>query len=304
MRRLLDRGRLDLPLPGQGGTAQRLSALLELARDDVSVARLAEAHTDAVAILAEAGRRAPADAWYGVWASEAPQTRLELRRVGGGWRLHGAKAFCSGAPLVDRALVTAWDGDTQRLVDVQVRGSDGFDIDTSGWVSPAFAATGTATIALHDVAVTDDDLVGAPGFYLDRPGFWHGALAPAACWAGGAIGLVDHVLGREPRDAHAAAHRGALDAAAWNLRTMLHRAGDEVDAAPSDRSAAHRRALVVRHLVERTATEILDRFGRVSGPRPLAFDPALSRRAAEVTLYVRQSHAEHDLATLGALSVR
>ena len=46
----------QLPLPGGGRTAERLSLIAETAREDLSLAKLAEAHWDAVAILAEAGR--------------------------------------------------------------------------------------------------------------------------------------------------------------------------------------------------------------------------------------------------------
>ena len=54
-------GRLDLPLPGSGRTRERWAVLADLAEEDLSLARLAEGHTDAIAILAElgVGRRRP-----------------------------------------------------------------------------------------------------------------------------------------------------------------------------------------------------------------------------------------------------
>ena len=61
-------------------------------------------------------------------------------------------------------------------------------------------------------------------------------------------------------------------------------------------------ALIVRHLVENTCADILTRLGRAYGPHLLAFDLDISRRYAEVELYIRQSHAERDLESLGALS--
>jgi hypothetical protein len=45
----------QLPLPGAGNTAERHSRLMQIGREDLSLAKLAEAHWDAVAILAEAG---------------------------------------------------------------------------------------------------------------------------------------------------------------------------------------------------------------------------------------------------------
>ena len=46
----------EVPLPGGGRTPERLRRLAETAREDLSLAKLAEAHWDAVAILVEAGR--------------------------------------------------------------------------------------------------------------------------------------------------------------------------------------------------------------------------------------------------------
>ena len=67
-----------LPLPGAGDTVGRHRRLMEIGREDLSLARLAEAHWDAVAILAEAGRAAVPGALYGVWAAEKPGQALRL----------------------------------------------------------------------------------------------------------------------------------------------------------------------------------------------------------------------------------
>jgi hypothetical protein len=96
----------ELPLPGAGATPLRHQRLMEIGREDLTLARLAEAHWDAVAILAEAGRRPQPGKLYGVWASEKPGEALELRSSASGMTVRGSKMFCSGAGLVDRALVT------------------------------------------------------------------------------------------------------------------------------------------------------------------------------------------------------
>ena len=70
---VLDAGLLDLPLPGRGGTAERYAALTAVGSVDLDLARLVEAHTDAVAILADLG----ADRW--------------LRRPRGGPGLRGQR---------------------------------------------------------------------------------------------------------------------------------------------------------------------------------------------------------------------
>jgi alkylation response protein AidB-like acyl-CoA dehydrogenase len=289
-------GRLELPLPGQGHTADRHAALYELGRLDLSLARLAEAHTDAAAICAEAGRLPVPGMLYGVWASDGPGSRLELsRRPDGTLRLDGAKRYCTGAPLLDAALVTAHRGDDLLLLDVRLTEA-GLAVDVGGWASPAFSATATATVSFDGVVARESDIVGGSQWYLERPGFWHGALGPAACWAGGAAGLVDAALQLNRPDPHARAQLGALQAAEWGLRAVLRQAAVEIDADPLD--AGHqgrRRALMARHLLERSCTDVLDRFGRATGPQLLAFDSLVAQRYAELTLYIRQCHGERDL---------
>jgi hypothetical protein len=82
VRRLREITKDPIPLPGGGQTAKRHRQLMEVGRENVSLARLAEAHWDAVAILAEAGCEAEPDALYGVWASEIPGQSLSLESGG------------------------------------------------------------------------------------------------------------------------------------------------------------------------------------------------------------------------------
>jgi hypothetical protein len=51
--------------------------------------------------------------------------------------------------------------------------------------------------------------------------------------------------------------------------------------------------------VDQLASDTLQRFSRAYGPHPLAMDAAMSRRCAELHLFLRQCHAERDLEALG-----
>lgn len=294
-------GRLDLPFPGQGRTADRHAALYELGRVDLSVARLAEGHIDAAAIFAEAGQALTPGLFYGVWASDGTGSRLELsRRSDGSILLKGAKRYCSGASLLDAALITAHEGDDLFLVDVRLKQA-GLVFEVGAWASPAFSATATATVNFEDVVIRKSDILGSSQWYLRRPGFWHGALGPAACWAGGAAGLVDAARQLDRLDVHARAQLGALEAAEWGLQALLRQAAAEIDADPKDvGDQSRRRALKVRHLIERLCTDMLDRFGRATGPQLLAFDGLVAQRHAELALYIRQCHGERDLESIAA----
>lgn len=296
LKRLRTTGRLTLSAPGRGETGARHQALMDLGRTDLSLARLAEAHIDAAAILDESDRRARPEAIYGVWASDGPQSRLAATAlIDGGFRLDGTKQFCSGATLVDASLVTAHSAQGILLFDVPLD-APGVKLGVSNWANPALADTDTRPVSFNGVCLPSGSLIGRPDWYLSRVGFWHGAIGPAACWAGGALALIDAAATLNRSDPHSRAQLGALLAIGWGLRALLAQAGAEIDADPGDELAdAKSRALKTRHLIERWSVEVLDRFGRATGPQLLAFDGQVARQHAALALYIRQCHAERDL---------
>jgi alkylation response protein AidB-like acyl-CoA dehydrogenase len=296
----VESGRLDLPLPGGGLTRERWALLADLASEDLSLARLAEGHADALAILSELGAETPPPATrWGVWAAQPPGPRLTARRAGGGWRLDGTKQYCSGARSCTDALVTATAADGDRLFAVSTR-----DLSPvpGTWPATGMAASDTLDIRFCGIAA---EPLGGPGSYTSRPGFAHGGAGVAACWYGGAraIGTVLRGAAAE-RDVgpHALAHLGAVDIALYTAKTALDVAAAETDADPEDHCDGGRlRALRVRALIEATSTEVMQRVGRALGAGPLCRDEAHSRRVADLTVYLRQHHAERNLAELGAL---
>jgi len=266
--------------------------------------RLAEAHADALAIRAELGAvdrpgcAPPSSVLWGVWAAEPPTARVSATRGPDGWVLDGRKAWCSGALLLDRALVTAHAGDGRRLFAIDV-------VDVTAvadtWAAVGMSASGSISVELVGVPA---EPVGGPGAYLDRPGFWHGGAGVAACWFGGALGAARTLLAATraaPRDAHALAHLGAVDALVAGMSAHLAVAAAEVDADPTG-PLARLRAARLRARIEAGATEVLDRVGRALGAGPLCLDPVQAQRAADLPVYLRQSHAERDLADLGRLA--
>ena len=293
-------GRLDLPLPGSGLTRERWAVLAGLAEEDLSVARLAEGHTDAVAILAELGASPPpTGSRWGVWAAQPPGPGLITTRTGHGWRLDGTKQYCSGARSCTDALVTAAAPDGNRLFAVS---TGDLSPVPSSWPATGMAASDTLDVEFTNISAQP---VGEPGSYTGRPGFAHGGAGVAACWYGGARGVGRTLLAAAAdRDVgpHGLAHLGAVDIALHTARSALDAAAAAIDADPADQKGGGRiRALRLRTLVEATATEVMHRVGRALGAGPLSHDEAHSRRVADLTVYLRQHHAERDLAELGAL---
>jgi alkylation response protein AidB-like acyl-CoA dehydrogenase len=292
-------GEFTLPLPGQGATPARHDALKRWGARDLSLARIAEAHTDALAILAAAGQAERPGALYGVWASDGPTARLTYSRLANGdWVLRGTKQFCSGANFLESALVTAHGEAGILLLDVTLDDA-GITPQPSAWESAAMADTATVAVDFHGIRVAATRVVGPPNWYLSRPGFWYGAIGPAACWAGGALSLIEAATNLGRKDPHSRAQVGALQSLGWALSAYLDRSGQEIDADPEDKKGEARvRALKVRHLIERACTEVLDRFGRATGPQLLAHDAHVARQHVALTLYIRQCHAERDLETI------
>jgi alkylation response protein AidB-like acyl-CoA dehydrogenase len=224
---------------------------------------------------------------------------LAASRAAGGWRLDGIKRYCSGARSCTHALVTAAVPDGTRLFALA---TDALAPVPGTWPTTGMAASDTLDVEFTDIAA---EPVGEPNSYTSRPGFAHGGAGVAACWYGGARAIGTTLLAAAAkRDVgpHALAHLGAIDIALHTTRDALEQAATEIDADPADRQAGGwRRALRVRALVEATATEVMQRVGRALGAGPLCHDEAHARRVADLTVYLRQHHAERDLAELGAL---
>lgn len=288
-----------MPVPGQGETAGRHLRLMELGREDLELARLAEAHWDAFAILAEAGRRPEPGAIYGVWASEMAGEPLVLRPAGEDFELTGTKRFCSGAGIVTHALTTVTEPQ-HCLIDIDLaQQTSCASFDETDWKIDAFSEIHTAKASFAGMRVRKDQLIGEDGWYLNRLGFWQGACGPAACWAGGGQALADYAVQQQHLDAHSLAHSGAMQAAAWSLRAALIHAGHQIDHEIDSPAKARVLALSLRHMIEQTCTDVLRRFTRAFGPRPLISDAKISRLYHQLDLYLRQSHAERDLEILG-----
>jgi hypothetical protein len=293
--RRLDAG--ELPLPGSGQTLQRWQTLADVAAEDLALAKLFEGHTDALAIMAELGgaAAAPGSVW-GTWAAEPPTARLELRRTADGVRLTGRKAWCSGAEIVTDAVVTAWDQDDAQCLAAVAVGQPAVTVTTEGWHAVGMGRAASGDV-LFDGAVATE--IGEPGQYTARPGFWQGGCGIAACWYGGALPLAAAVADVVPRrdDPHAAAHLGAIDAALSPVRALLAETAAWIDANPGIPPRRH--ALRARAAAEEAAGAVLSHAGRALGAGPLCRDVSIARRFADLPVFVRQSHAERDLAQLG-----
>ncbi|MPT05300.1 MAG: acyl-CoA dehydrogenase [Delftia sp.] len=304
---LVAQGADRLPLPGHGHTLQRWRALAEVAAHSLSLAKLYEGHTDALAILSELQADLATEGLrWAVWCAEPPGERVQATptaphaaaHAGMAVQLSGHKPWCSGARAVDRALVSGWLADGQRCLIAVTMDQPGIRRDDSHWQAVGMAASASADVHFDGATGV---LVGEPGQYLSRPGFHHGGAGVAACWHGAAARIASHLQQAvgQGEDPHRQAHLGALDVALAGAAGLLRDAAARIDATPSDPCLlAVSRA---RLAVEAAAEEVLRRVPRAIGPGPLCKNRGLAQLMADLPVFIRQSHAERDQAALGRL---
>lgn len=296
LRHMAGSGVLDLPLPGTGRTGRRWAALAAIGRCDLALARLAEGHTDALAILAEAGVPPVPGALYGVWAARSGGTGAAVDAG----RLVGSVRFCSGASFLDHALVAASTADgTGWLFDVDLT-DPCIRRDPDSW--QAIGMDASDSLDVHFTGVPVDEAVGGHDWYLSRRGFRLGSGGVAAVWLGGTAGVLDTVLAllRDAAhvDEHQLAHLGALHSTLRAADALLADTALFVDAYPDDDPTIPIRT--AKAAVERAAWDTRDRVPRITGPTPLCRERRFAQQLADLEVYVRQHHAERDFAVLGA----
>ena len=301
LRRLCDAGLDQLPLPGHGATVRRWQALAAVAAIDLSLLKLYEGHADALAILAEIdGPGAPAGSSWGVWCAEMPGARVTLQQTADGrYVLDGRKAWCSGASGLSHALVSCWNAEGQACLASVALSQPGVHVTDEGWQAVGMAACASVDVTFSGARAFP---VGAPGAYLQRPGFWHGGAGIAAAWYGAACALASHLHARAQ---HAApdpirlAQLGRIDCALRAVGALLREGAAEIDAQPQRDAMAV--ALRLRLAVEDAATLVLHLVTRALGAGPLCRDAQFARLAADLPVFLRQSHAERDQAVLGGI---
>ena len=267
---------------------------------------MVEAHLDAVAILAEAhaagvdgtGCSSPAPR-----GASSPPKALACAWTPTGrppaGRSRGDKPWCSLAGRLSHALVTAHDGDERRLLAVDLR-APGVTVHEGTWHARGLTDVPSGPVTFDAVPA---EPVGDPGWYLRRPGFAHGGIGVAAAWFGGAVGVARalwRAAERRPPDQIALVHLGEVDLDLHAAATVMRAAAADVDAGRADGEAGVVLALRARSAVVRAAEAVLQpRRPRASARLRSPSTTTTLAGSADLTVYLRQHHAERDSAALG-----
>ena len=311
LKALIAAGLDQLPMPGHGETLARWRILAAVAAKNLSLLKLYEGHTDALAILNEIGGfAAPKGSAWGTWCAEPPDARLFLHTefAGPEVRLRGRKSWCSGAKHVSHALVSCWNSANEPcLAAVQLR-QPGMHITCESWHAVGMAESESVDVVFEDASAVQ---IGGPNVYVNRHGFWYGGAGIAACWYGAASALAVtlHEQVRQQQssataDPHRLAHLGSIDVALGAAAGLLRASAAAID----QRSTLTTMPMIMvtlraRLAVEAAATLVMNAATRALGAGPLCRDAHFARMVADLPVFLRQSHAERDLAQLGKLVV-
>lgn len=283
-----------LPEIGLGDSATRLRAFAEIAAADLSLARLAEGHADALSILSQAGE-VPSDGLYGVWvAGEPPDLEAD------GTELSGQRPYCSGVGIVERALVTGGTQAAVILTEIDATGPKVVAIPGT-WPAVGMSATASHTVRFENCPTLRH--IGPADFYRDRRGFWLGSLNVAACWYGGALGLARTYLSCTPESALDASTFAEIDTALRTMVLHLNAAAAESDSGTPETSA-ELPALRCRRAVYEGCNAVLRLVSEAGGTHLATHHAMQAQRLADLPIYLRQHHPGRERQRLGEVLLK
>ncbi len=175
--------------------------LMAVAESSLPVARLYEGHLNAIRLVQTLGGKDLQDelrrdvndgVLLGVWGAEGA-----IPLFVDGDLLAGGKRFCSGLGTVGKAVVTVGQGDAVRLAVLEV--SDPCRHQPEAWRKTGMRATVSGDFDATGMLASSLCCFGAPGRYLEEPGFIGGVWRIAAVQVGATLGLLraaaDHLQG-------------------------------------------------------------------------------------------------------------
>jgi alkylation response protein AidB-like acyl-CoA dehydrogenase len=184
---------------GVDGAAALNRLLYLLGEANLSVARIFEAHVNALQLILRYGTpgqaaRAAGDAQaghlFGLWVTDplaGGGVRLDSQMV-----LHGEKAICSGAGVASRALITAQTPAGAQMLVVALPSGAPERVAPSRIKLAGMRAAVTGAIDFSGMELGADAVLGVPEDYLREPVFSAGA------WRSAAAGLSSSGAGAIP----------------------------------------------------------------------------------------------------------
>ena len=323
---LRDAGLLAAPLPpalggaglgaGSAGAARLARVLEAIGYGSLPLGRIYEGHVNAVLLVLGYGRAEQIGrvaklvcdgALLAVWNTQTEAGGVTIEARAEGLRLHGAKTHASGAGLVAHPLITARDAEGALYMVIPEVASQRADL--SSWDPGGMRASASGTVDFTDIAITRDDIFGAPDDFHRQPMFSAGAWRFAAVQTGGIAAVYDAARAHleataRMDDPHQLARMGrasiALESARlWVRQAALHAADEGM---PGETRVAY--VNLARSAVERAGLDVLEAAQRSVGLAGAMRSHPLERLSRDLATYLRQPNPDKALCEGAALMLR
>jgi len=308
-------GALQLVLPGNlldfnhPNTPLLLKLLKDVGKANLSVGRIFEGHINTLYLIHLYATKRQREQWYagviehghlfGIWNTQ-DQDALTFEKNENILELKGCKTFCSGATLVNRALITGNihtdDRQGWQMAIIDMDHISPSRIDLESWKPLGMKASGSYKVDFSGYHPDDAELLGQPGIYLNQPYFNAGAIRFAAVHLGGAEAVSQATLaylaelGRTD-DPFQKLRFSEMMSAVINGRLWMEQAGRYFDSWVDE--GGHDDDLIAfanmtRVNIEEICLKVMDLSNRSVGARGLMEQYELGRIFRDLTFYLRQ----------------
>lgn len=308
-------GLLAIVLPGaqldfnKGNTSGLLKILTDIGKANLSVGRIFEGHINALYLIHLYADEKQKAIWYNevivnnylfaVWNTQEADG-IQLVSHQNGICILGYKTFCSGAGVVNRAIVTGtidlqgrngWQMSVLNVTDfTETR------IDKQSWQPLGMKASGSYKVDFSKVIITEEDLLGTPGIYLRQPYFSAGAIRFAAVQLGGAEAIATETFNylknlNRTADPIQRLRLSSIMTQLITGRLWISKAGSCFDA--WQHQEKHSEELIAfanmtRVMIEEICLVIMQESNKCVGARGLMLPGILERLHRDLTFYLRQ----------------
>lgn len=289
--------------------------LRRVAAADASVARILDGHLNAIERLevaaeprlreSELAQLEGGERLLGVWGADpgaGEGAPARLREDGaGGWRLSGAKTFCSGAGGVDAALVMVGsdDGQPPRLALVDCAQ---IEIDRGWYLAAGLRASESHRVVFDGTPVIG--LLGEPGELSREPWFSRDAMRTAVSWIGMVDAAVEAAMAELARtraeDPLAQLAAGRIEALRETVEAWFGRGAEAADRGGELKPVS----IAMRAEVDRAAKALLEAAAAACGSHPFVTGGRLDRCRRDLETFLLQHRLDPLLARLGAERLR
>ncbi|WP_341987863.1 acyl-CoA dehydrogenase family protein [Azorhizobium sp. AG788] len=296
------------------GAGHLARALRLIGWASLPLGRLYEGHVNALALIqrfgtpeqiGSAAESVREGKLYGVWNTESTDAPLRIEPDSVGFRLRGGKTFASGAGFVACPLVTARISDGPPLMILPPLGARDLHqrADMTAWRAHGMRASASGAFDFSGLAVTEKDIVGAPGDYHAQPHFSGGAWRFLAVQLGGIERLVDEARGHlrsvgRDSDPHQVARMAQAAAAAETARLWVDHASERAEQV-ADGAGTIAYVNLARGVVERAGLDVLELVHRSVGLPCFQRSHPIERISRDLATYLRQPAPDRALAEAG-----